>query len=88
MRKRIMIAIAAGCALTALSLFYGHSGFHGVYYGAPFAFLQTGISPSLENTHTIDFKALILDIIAFSIPAFFLLELFMTRNRHRAISEP
>ena len=35
----------------------------------------------LESRHTVDFKALLLDLLIFSVPVWLLLQLFRTKNR-------
>ena len=76
MGARIAIAVAVGCVLTALSLFYCHTGIDSAFRGAPFQFLQAGTTLSLETRYTVDFKALIWNVLIFSLAVWLLLRFF------------
>lgn len=80
MVRRIIIALAIGCVLVAVGLLYGHSSVDSSFRGAPLAFLQKGMTLSFESRYRVDFKALIFDVLFFSVPVFVFLQAFRIRN--------
>ena len=86
MGKRIAISVLLGCAVSALTLLYSVSGVDSSFRGAPFAFLQTGVSLSLEDRYTVHFLELLLDVLIFSAPVWAVLQLLSRkRNANREV---
>lgn len=80
MVTRIIIALVTGCALASASLLYCHTNTDSSFRGAPLAFLQQGMTLSFESRYTVDFKALIVDVLVFSVPVWLILQLLRTKR--------
>lgn len=84
MARQIVIVIVLGIGFTALSLFWRYTNIDSEFRGAPFTFVQSGTTFSLNTTHHIYFGMLFLDIFIYFLLVFLFFALhFFEAKKHR-----